>query len=245
MLGIAGILATSGSQKAYLLNKNKMANNTEVVEVFEKFLASLIGLAKKWLIDWKLDFQKLFHALQQLQKDDLNGLAEGTHEIKPKATTEKVVIADDDFECVYTSELITIPDMGAITADCKKLWGDEMGSVPIPEGLKTGVKKRVKVIRLKKSKSLWKIFDHLKQYAGVVLPNVFGLRIAELNCLTQLLPKNTWIRVIDEGDNLSVGHGGVPVVPGVFFHSDGTVDRDWVYWGSDWSAGNYFMVLCD
>lgn len=106
-----------------------MAENQKVVVMFEKFLASLLGLAKKWLTDWEVDSQKLFHALQQIRKEDLIGLSLGTHEIKPKATTQKVVTADEDFECIYTSELITIPDMGAITADCKKLWGDKKWAV--------------------------------------------------------------------------------------------------------------------
>jgi hypothetical protein len=221
-----------------------MAENKEVVEMSEKFLASLFGLAKKWLIDWKIDFQKLFHALQQVSKEGLIGLAEGTYEIKPKATTQKVVTSDEDFECIYTSELITIPDMGAITADCKKLWSDKMGSAPIPEGLKTGIQKRVKIIRLKKNKSSQKIVDHLKQYPGAILPNVFGLRIAELNCLAQL-PKDVWIRGIDERDNLSVVALGDRMVPDACFDSDGGVRRAWNSWDGDWLAGNCFLLLCD
>jgi hypothetical protein len=119
-----------------------------------------------------------------------------------------------------------------------------MGSTPIPEGLKAGVQKRVKIIRLKKNKSSQKIVDHLKQYAGAILPNVFGLRIAELNCLAQL-PKDTWIRGIDERDNLSVDADGGRVVPGACFCSDGSVRRDWNDWDGDWGAGSCFVVLCD
>ncbi len=221
-----------------------MADYKQVVEMFEKFLASLLGLAKKWLTEWEVDSQKLFHALQQVRKEDLIGLSEGTHEIKPKATTEKVVAEGDDFECIYTSELITVPDMGAITADCKKLWGDKMGGAPIPEGLKTSVQKRVKIIRLKKNKSSQKIVDHLKQYSGAILSKVFGLRIAELNCLAQL-PKDTWIRGIDERDNLSASADGLRMVPRAYFSSGGSVDRDWNGWDGVWVAGICFVVLCD
>ena len=221
-----------------------MAENKEVVEMFDKFLASLLKLVTKWLTEWAVDSQKLFHALQQIRKEDLIGLSLGTHEIKPKATTQKVVTADDDFECIYTSELITIPDMGAITADCKKLWSEKMGSAPIPEGLKTGIQKRIKIIRLKKNKSSQKIVDHLKQYTAAILPNVFGLRIAELNCLAQL-PKDVWIRGIDERDSLSVGAVGRRMVPDACFDSDGSVCRDWLYWDGGWSAGDCFVLLCD
>jgi hypothetical protein len=134
--------------------------------------------------------------------------------------------------------------MGAITADCKKLWSDKMGSAPIPEGLKTGIQKRVKIIRLKKNKSSQKIVDHLKQYPGAILPNVFGLRIAELNCLAQL-PKDVWIRGIDERDNLSVRANGDRMVPYACFRSGGGVVRDWRYWGGGWDASSCFMLLCD
>ena len=221
-----------------------MADYEQVVGLLGDNLAALLELAKKWLITWSLDTKQLLHTLNHLRKEDLIGLSEGTHEIKPKATTQKVVTEDDDFECIYTSELITVPDMGAITADCKKLWGDKMGSAPIPEGLKGGVQKRVKIIRLKKNKSSQKIVDHLKQYAGAVLPNIFGLRIAEINCLSQL-PKDTWIRGIDERDNLSVHANGNRMVPRAYFRSDGGVSRDWDRWGGDWLAGDCFMVLCD
>jgi hypothetical protein len=189
-----------------------MADNQEVVEMSEKFLASLFGLFKKWVIDWAINSQKLFHILQQVRKEDLIGLVEGTHEIKLKAIASKTVSANEDFECIYTSELITIPDMGAITADCKKLWSEKMGSTPIPEGLKVGVQKRVKIIRLKKNKSSQEVVDHLKQYTGAVLPNVFGLRIAEMNCLSYL-PKGMYVRAVDDRDNLSVFADNLRMVP--------------------------------
>lgn len=220
-----------------------MADNKEVVEMSEKFLASLFGLTKKWLIDWKIDFQKLFHALQQVSKEGLNGLAEGTHEIKPKATIQKVV-TDDDFECIYTSELITVPDMKTVIADVKKLHGEKIGSAPVPKELITGIQKRFKIIRLKKNKSSQKIVDRLKQEPGAILPNVFGIRIAEITCLLQL-PKGTWIRGIDERDNLSVDAIDRCVMPIACFYSDGSVDRSWDNWDGGRFAGRYFLVLCD
>lgn len=221
-----------------------MAENQKVVEMFEKFLASLLGLAKKWLTDWEVDSQKLFHALQQIRKEDLIGLSLGTHEIKPSATTQKVVTSEDDFECIFTSELITVPDMKTVIADVKNLHGEKIGSAPVPEDLTTGIQKRFKIIRLKKNKSSQKIVDRLKQESGAILPNVFGLRIAEITCLSQL-PKDTWIRGIDERDNLSVFVSGDRLVPYACFNSDGSVFRYWSRWGGGWFAGHCFMVLCD
>lgn len=221
-----------------------MAENQKVVEMFEKFLASLLGLAKKWLTDWEVDSQKLFHALQQIRKEDLIGLSLGTHEIKPRATTQKVVTSEDDFECIFTSELITVPDMKTVIADVKNLHGEKIGSAPVPEDLTTGIQKRFKIIRLKKNKSSQKIVDRLKQESGAILPNVFGLRIAEITCLSQL-PKDTWIRGIDERDNLSVDVSGNRMVPDAYFRSVGGVGRIWDGWDGDWVAGDCFMVLCD
>lgn len=221
-----------------------MAENKEVVEMFDKFLASLVKLLTKWLTEWAVDSRKLFHALQQVRKQDLIGLIEGTHEIRVKVTTSKTVSTNEDFECIYTSELITIPDMGAISADCKKLWGHELGNAPIPEGLKTGVQKRVRIIRLKKTTSSQKIIDHLKQYAGVVLPNIFGLRIAELNCLSNI-PKDTWVRGIDEKGNLSKGAAGDLMVPSAYFDFDGSVSRDSGLWIGSWVPGYCVVVFCD
>lgn len=59
-----------------------MADYEKVVEVLGENLASLLELAKKWLITWGLNPKKLLHVLQNIRKDDLLGLVAGTHEIK-------------------------------------------------------------------------------------------------------------------------------------------------------------------
>lgn len=64
------------------LNNNKMAKN--VVEMLEENLASFLGLAKKWLVDWSVETKKLLHFFHNLRKEDLIGLLEGTHRIIKK-----------------------------------------------------------------------------------------------------------------------------------------------------------------
>lgn len=58
--------------------------NKEVVEVWEKNLASLIELAKKLLVEWGINFSDLLHFFQNIRKEDALGLIVGTHEIKKK-----------------------------------------------------------------------------------------------------------------------------------------------------------------
>jgi len=59
---------------------------TEVVEMLGENFASFLELAKKLLIDWKVDPKRLLHTLQNLRKSDLIGLMNGTHEIRSKKT---------------------------------------------------------------------------------------------------------------------------------------------------------------
>jgi hypothetical protein len=61
-----------------------MANYQKVVEMLGENLASFLELAKKLLIDWKVDPKRLLHILQNIRKEDLVGLIEGTHSIMPK-----------------------------------------------------------------------------------------------------------------------------------------------------------------
>lgn len=76
-----------------------MAENKEVVEMFDKFLASLIKLIKKWLIEWSVDTKKLLHALHNLRKEDIIGLQEGTHIIvrKTPANVVKIISSAKQF----------------------------------------------------------------------------------------------------------------------------------------------------
>jgi len=71
----------------------------KVVEMLGENLASFLELSKKLLIDWKVEPKKLLHFLQNIRKDDLIGLMEGTHEVReiPKKDTQKEE---------YTSEVV-------------------------------------------------------------------------------------------------------------------------------------------
>lgn len=72
-----------------------MAYN-EVVEMLGENLASFLELAKKWLIEWKIDLKNLLHLFQNLKKDDLIGLLNGTHQIQevsiPKVFKKTTVV---------------------------------------------------------------------------------------------------------------------------------------------------------
>ncbi len=63
--------------------------NKKVVEMLDKNLASLIGLAKKWLVEWNIPLNKIFHVFYQMKKSDLQGLINGTHEIVKKRSYPK------------------------------------------------------------------------------------------------------------------------------------------------------------
>ena len=53
----------------------------QVVALLGKDPASLLQLLVKLLVEWKLDFQKFLHMLQNLKKEHIIGLMDGTHEV--------------------------------------------------------------------------------------------------------------------------------------------------------------------
>lgn len=221
-----------------------MADYKKVVEMLGDNLASLLELAKKWLIDWKIEPKKLFHVFQQIRKDDLNGLIAGTHEIKVKETQATASSADDEyFEQILETDYITIPDMTTVVAYAKDKWSKEMGSVTPSTALVAGEKKKVKVFRFKKGPSSQRCVDFIKAQ-GATLPNVFGLAVAEMTVGSQL-PRDKWILGFDNRDNLSVGAVGRRRVPDLCLGSDGSVRRDWFFWDGDWDAGLCLVLLCD
>lgn len=221
-----------------------MADYKKVVEMLGDNLASLLELAKKWLIDWKIEPKKLFHLFQQIRKDDLNGLIAGTHEIKVKEKQAAASPADDEyFEQILETDYITIPDLTTVVAYAKEKWSNEMGRVTPSTLLVAGEKKKVKVFRFKKEPSSQRCVDFIKAQ-GAALPNVFGLAVAELTVASQL-PKDKWILGFDNRDNLSVLAGGCRGVPNLCLYSDGTVDRGWSIWDGDWNADHCLVLLCD
>ncbi len=66
-----------------------MATYEKVVGLLGVNLASFLELAKKLLIDWAIEPKKLLHLFQNIRKEDLIGLIDGTHEIKAKAVEAK------------------------------------------------------------------------------------------------------------------------------------------------------------
>lgn len=223
-----------------------MTDYEKVVEIVGEASPSLLELAKKWFIQWAIKPKELLATFHKIRKAELRGFLIGTHEIKPKSSIQKTGSLDQDFECIYTSELITIPDMDIVVADCKELWGELIGSAPVPEGLKSGIQKRVKIIRINKDQSSQNVINHLKKYAGAILPNIFGLRIAELNDAAHL-PGDICIRGLDERENLLITAYGCQMVPSVYYYSDGRIIRCWPcrYRFDQWMTDDYFMILCD
>ncbi len=222
-----------------------MADYKKVVEMLGDNLASLLELAKKWLIHWKIKPKKLFHVFQQIRKDDPNGLIAGTHEIKVKETQATTSSADDEyFEQILETDYITIPDMTTVVAYAKDKWSKEMGSVTPSTVLVAGEKKKVKVFHSKKGPSSQSCIDFIKAQEGATLPNMFGLAVAEMTVGSQL-PRDKWILAFDNRNNLSVSAGGIRRVPGLYLRSDGSAVRDWFDWDGVWPAGNCFVLLCD
>ncbi len=68
----------------------------EVVEMLGDNLASLLELARKWLIEWKIKPKKLFHLFQNFKKSELLLLLDGSHIISPSKWREHNCV-------VYTS----------------------------------------------------------------------------------------------------------------------------------------------
>lgn len=85
-----------------------MADYKKVVEMLGENFASFLELAKKLFIDWKVDPKRLFHMLQNIRKNDLLGLIDGTHEIKEikKPKPEEV----EKFALLVDLGVITVPD---------------------------------------------------------------------------------------------------------------------------------------
>jgi len=224
-----------------------MANYKEVVEMLGENLASLLELAKKWFIDWAVEPKKLLNSFQYIRKEDLNGLIAGTHEIKAKQKTQPAVSPSSDeeyFECVLTTNYVTVPDMESVARHAKEKWGNKIGSVTASMPLTTGARKRIKVFNFKKSPSSQKCVDFIKSQ-NATLPNVYGLAVAEMTVASQL-PRDKWILAFDNRDNLATFGFGDRCVPYLYLRSDGLVPRDANRWDGDWSVSNYCLVLlCD
>jgi hypothetical protein len=81
----------------------------KVVEMLGENLASFLELAKKLLIDWKVEPKKLLHLGHNIPKDDLLGLIAGTHEIKEIKKPESKLMGEK-FGLFADLGIITVPD---------------------------------------------------------------------------------------------------------------------------------------
>ncbi len=223
-----------------------MADYKKVVGMLGENLASFLELSKKLLVDWGIDPKKLLHLFQNIRKDDLVGLLSGTHEIRAKEKAAQIALSSDDeyFEQIFESDYITVPDMATVKSYVQEKWGNDIANVAPSMPLETGMKKKVKVFRFKKSPSSQRCVDFIKSIPGAILPNAPGLAVAEMTVGSQL-PRDKWILGFDNRDNLSVLALGRRGVPGLCLRSDGSVGRGWDYWGGDWRVGRCLVLLCD
>lgn len=226
-----------------------MADYKKVFQMLGENPASFLELTKKLLVDWGIDPKKLLTLIHNFRKEDLLGLLAGTHEIKPKEKQAQLVAAENEyFEQILETDYITVPDMATVATYAKEKWSKEMGSVTPSNVLVAGQKKKVKVFCFKKRPVSQQCVDFIKSLPGAILPNVYGLAVAEMTVGSQL-PKDKWILGFDNRDNLSVYALGVRRVPGLYLDSDGSVNRGWDSWGDwdgDWDVEDFcLVVLCD
>ncbi len=88
-----------------------MATYEKVVGLLGANLASFLELAKKLLIDWAIEPKKLLHLFQNIRKEDLIGLVDGTHEIKAKTVEVKPeAVPGEKFDLLLDLGVITVPD---------------------------------------------------------------------------------------------------------------------------------------
>ncbi|MEK7228112.1 MAG: hypothetical protein AAB681_02010, partial [Patescibacteria group bacterium] len=212
----------------------------KVVEMLGDNLASLLELAKKWLVDWAVDAKKLLHALQNIRKDDLLGLVDGTHEIKAKPQPEKFAL---------------LADLGTITVPDDYVHGKELGSLnqkdfyyfntnatdknfPNPSRiLKPGDKLRVRAFKQVSPGSTTSVerMEFLAKQKAVHT----GAQGASLVYKQKRneLPKGYWYCSFDEKDRLWKDAVGYHRVPYVRADTDGDFEFSLGNFGHDWRAG--------
>ncbi|MFA5934124.1 MAG: hypothetical protein WC795_02805 [Candidatus Paceibacterota bacterium] len=184
---------------------------------------------------YPFDFEKLITHLQ-------NGV-EGKFDVNSSKLEKVTPIVDDCFELIFESAHITIPDMETATRYAKEKWSKEVGSVTPSMSFTTGDKKKIKVFRFKQQLSSQKCVDFIKSQ-NAILPNVYGLAIAEMSVGSQL-PKDKYMLGFDNRDSLSVSSGGSHGVPRLYLYSDGSVCRDRDSWGGGWGVVCCLVLFCD
>lgn len=228
----------------YFKKPNKMAEfNKDVVErMLGKSFASMLGLATKWLDEWKIELDKLLHSLHQIRKEDLIGLVTGTHQIRKKEWDVPGEQNDDGrYECIFEAE-ITIPDMELVNKLARQDWGNDMINITPSTVYETGTIRKIRLYRVKIGSSSDRIIEFIIRNKQL-LPNIFGLKIAEMTIFSEL-PRDEHHPIIgfDYRDNLPVTENSVICLPNMELNVDESIQRSRYIWGGSWK-NNYFVTF--
>jgi hypothetical protein len=219
-----------------------------VVEMLGENLASLLELAKKWLTDWAIKPKELLTTFHQIRKIDLKGLIGGTHEIRQREKTVDTTSFDNEyFEQIFESDYITIPDMVMMKKYIIEKWNYDIADARPSMPLETGMRKKIKVFSFKKRLSSQRCVDFIKNIPGALLPNVFGLAVAEIMIGSEL-PIGRDIYGFDNYINLSTGKDS-RALPYFSFYSTGSTGNVACYsrapFGANHDIKDVLILLCD
>jgi hypothetical protein len=243
----------------YLLNKQKMASYEKVVGLLGANLASFLELAKKFLIDWAIEPKKLLHLFQNMRKEDLIGLIDGTHEIKTKAVEAKPdVVASEKFGLLLDLGVITVPDdfahsthLATFSKNNRKkfyYYNDNITDKNFNKAtvqLTPGRKLRVKAFKQTVSGNTTseERMAFLKTQNNIFTGAVGASLVFEQK--RDLLPKGKWYCSFDEKEALWKDSDGYHRVPRVDANSDGDFEFGLGYFEYDWYADYVLLCFCD
>jgi len=200
-------------------------------------------LSKNFLVDQDTDHKKFLQLLQSIPEHELLGLLHGTHEIRLKEKQVQNISYEHLYFQMVLESKFTVPDMDEVIACVKARWGAEMAHIQTSSSLKSGMKKTIKLFRLKKSPSSQRCVNFIQSQKSV-LPNIFGLTAVAM-AVDVTLPKNIPMLGFDNRNNLPALARGRLGVPSVCFHSDGVVDYDWNLWFGVWPLDYCVLSISD
>lgn len=236
-----------------------MASYEKVVGLLGANLASFLELAKKLLIDWAIEPKKLLHLFQNIRKEDLIGLIEGTHEIKVKAVEAKSeAVPGEKFDLLLDLGVITVPDdfvysthLATFSKNNRKkfyYYNDDITDKNFNKAtvqLVPGRKLRVKAFKqtVSGNTTSQERIAFLKTQNNIFTGAVGASLVFEQK--RDLLPKGKWYCSFDEKEALWKDSDGYHRVPSVNAYSDGDFRFDLGCFENDWAAAAVLLCFCD